>query len=108
MEQLEQKWSKHPILHLDLNTGKYDTDGSLEERLNASLSQWESEYGKDEVKYSLEIRFEYLIRRAYKKTGEQVVILVDEYDKPLLQAIGNDDLQTKYCNTLQDLSFGGS
>ncbi len=101
IEQLEQKWTKHPILHLDLNTSQYNTEHSLNERLDASLSQWEALYGKDEVKYSLEIRFEFLVRRAYEKTGERVVILVDEYDKPMLQAIGNEELQTKFRNTLK-------
>ncbi len=101
MEQLEQKWTKHPILHLDLNTNQYFTDDSLEERLDASLSQWEAIYGKDEKTYSLEIRFEFLVRRAYEKTGERVVILVDEYDKPLLQTIGNDNLQEKFRRILK-------
>ncbi len=101
MEQLEQKWTKYPILHLDLNTNQYFTDDSLEERLDASLSLWEAVYGKDEVKYSLEIRFEFLVRRVYEKTGERVVILVDEYDKPLLQTIGNDELQEKFRRILK-------
>ncbi len=101
MEQLEEKWTKYPILYLDLNTNQYHAEDSLEERLDASLSQWEAVYGKDEKEYSLEIRFEFLVRRVYEKTGERVVILVDEYDKPLLQAIGNDGLQERFRRVLK-------
>ncbi len=101
IEKLEQKWRKHPVLHLDLNTNQYNKSESLEERLDASLKQWEAIYGKDDVKYSLEIRFEFLVQRAYEKTGERVVILVDEYDKPLLHAIGNDELQEDYRRILK-------
>ncbi len=101
MEQLEQKWTKHPILHLDLNTEDYRSEESLDRRLDNTLSQWEQVYGTGEKEGSLSLRFEGIVRRAYEKTGERVVILVDEYDKPMLQAIGNDDLQTKYRNTLK-------
>ncbi len=101
LEQLEQKWTKHPILHLDLNTGKYDSEEELNAIINQHLVVWEEKYGVNPSEESLHTRFLGLIRRAYEKTGERVVILVDEYDKPLLQAIGNDDLQTKYRNTLK-------
>ncbi len=101
LEQLEQKWTKHPILHLDLNTGKYDSEGSLDIVLNDTLAEWEAEYGTSPTETTFELRFKGLVRRAYEKTGERVVILVDEYDKPMLQAIGNDELQTKFRNTLK-------
>ncbi len=101
LEQLEEKWTKYPVLYLDLNTGKYDSPESLEERLDYTLGQWESVYGKENEKTSLALRFEGIIRRAYEKTGERVVILVDEYDKPMLQAIGNDELQHSFRSTLK-------
>ncbi len=101
MEQLEQKWTKHPILHLDLNTGKYDTTESLDERLNNTLVLWEEQYGKRDSETTLALRFEGLVQRAYEKTGERVVILVDEYDKPMLQAIGNNELQENFRSTLK-------
>ena len=65
------------------------------------LEMWEAEYGDEKKDRSPEERFMYVIRRAYEKTGKQVVILVDEYDKPMLQAIDNDELQNEYRNTLK-------
>lgn len=101
LEQLEGKWTRHPILHLDLNTGKYDSEDSLDAVLNDSLAKWEVEYGTAPSETTFGLRFKGIVQRAYEKTGERVVILVDEYDKPMLQAIGNDDLQTKFRNTLK-------
>ncbi|MBQ0129397.1 MAG: AAA family ATPase, partial [bacterium] len=98
---LEHDWTEYPILHLDLNTEKYDTPSSLTDKLSSTLSRWESIYNNDEHEKSLATRFEGIIRRAYEKTGRQVVILVDEYDKPLLQAIGNKELQDAYRATLK-------
>ncbi|WP_251619716.1 ATP-binding protein [Odoribacter lunatus] len=101
IEKLETKWTKHPILHLDLNTEKYDTPEALEGVLNAALCEWESLYGSRESERSLALRFQGIIQRACEQTGERVVILVDEYDKPMLQAIGRPDLQEAYRNTLK-------
>ena len=101
MEKLEKDWIKYPILHLDLNTQKYDTPESLEEKLSTTLDEWEDIYGIRSVKKSLALRFESIIQRAYTQTGQRVVILVDEYDKPMLQAIGNEALQTSFRETLK-------
>ncbi len=101
MEKLEQKWAKHPILFLDLNTGKYDSEEELHDVINRQLCDWEELYGTNPSETTLHARFLGLVKRAYEKTGERVVILVDEYDKPLLQAIGNEDLQEKFRNTLK-------
>jgi hypothetical protein len=101
IEQLEQDWTKYPILHLDLNTGEYKEAGSLRARLESTVSYWEQLYGTRAAETSLPLRFEGIVRRAYEKTGERVVILVDEYDKPLLEAIGNDELQDDFRATLK-------
>ncbi len=101
IEKLERKWAKHPILHLDLNTENYRERGSLERRLNNTLLQWESVYGSFPGETSLSLRFEGIVRRACGQSGERVVILVDEYDKPLLQAIGDEELQDEYRDTLK-------
>ena len=89
MEQLEQDWLVHPILHLDLNISQYRFIQDLEDILNRNLIAWEALYGSDPSERSLALRFAGIINRAHLKTGRRVVILVDEYDKPLLQAIGN-------------------
>lgn len=101
IENLETDWNVHPILHLDLNTEKYDTPQALENMLNDALTKWEAEYGACESERSLSLRFQGIIQRAYDKTGRGVVILVDEYDKPMLQAIGKPELQEAYRNTLK-------
>ncbi len=95
------KWEKHPVLHLDLNTQQYDAPEKLENVLNTTLSEWESIYGASATAKDFGPRFEGVIRHAYEKTGKRVVILVDEYDKPMLQAIGNAELQKAYRATLK-------
>lgn len=99
--ELEHDWTEYPVLHLDLNTRNYADKSSLEAELNKHLEQWEAEYGDTYSNRSIEERFTQVIRLAYEKTGRQVVILVDEYDKPLLQAIGNTELQEAYRATLK-------
>ena len=101
IEQLEKEWTKHPILHLDLNIEKYDTPESLNDILEKNLSKWEKLYGADPAERSFSLRFAGIIERACEQTGQGVVILVDEYDKPMLQAIGNEELQREFRNTLK-------
>jgi len=101
MEQLEKDWKKYPVLHLDLNTDKYDCKEVLEQRLNLFLSDWEEHYGRNINEVTLSQRFEGIIKRIAIKEGMPIVILVDEYDKPMLQAISNKELQTAYRNTLK-------
>ena len=87
MEKLEKDWNKHPILHLDLNIEKYDTLESLDNILEKSLTAWEKLYGAEPSERSFSLRFAGIIQRAYEKAGQRVAILVDEYDKPMLQSI---------------------
>ena len=101
IEQLETEWETYPVLHLDLNTGKYDKEADLDDFLNDSLAQWEQVYGTSPTEVSAELRFKGIIRRAYEQTGKQVVVLVDEYDKPLLATIDNKPLHEAYRNTLK-------
>jgi len=94
-------WAVHPVLHLDLNTEKFSTKEALENKIEDFLSKAEEKYGSYPTERSLGTRFEGIIQRAYEKTGQRVVILVDEYDKPMLQAIGNKELQEEYRGTLK-------
>ncbi|MCM1177802.1 MAG: ATP-binding protein [Bacteroidales bacterium] len=103
---LEKDWIEYPVLHLDLNTEKYTSPEVLDNLLNDYVSQWESVYGRRDEEVSLPLRFQGVIRRAKEKTGRNVVILVDEYDKPMLQAIGNGPLLDAYRATLK--SFYGA
>lgn len=101
IEKLEKDWIQYPIFHLDLNIGKYDTPDSLDKILNDHLEQWESQYGTRPSEVTFSLRFAGIIKRACQQTGQRAVILVDEYDKPMLQAIGNEELQKEYRNTLK-------
>ena len=101
IEQLEQDWTVRPVFHLDLNIGKYDTPGSLDDMLEKNVTKWEELYGANKSERTIALRFAGVIERAVEKTGHRVAILVDEYDKPMLQAIGNPELQKEFRNTLK-------
>ena len=98
---VDWEWKEYPILHLDLNVKKYETKEDLDKILNRHLEQWEQRYDSPYGDRDLEERFLHVVELAHQKTNVPVVILVDEYDKPLLQAIGNEALQTEYRNTLK-------
>ena len=95
-------WQEYPVFYLDFNTGNYNCMEALQENLNIFLSRLEDIYGKKDVEETPPKCFEGLLKRAYQKTGKQVVILVDEYDKPLLQTMGvNEALNEDYRNELK-------
>ena len=101
LEKLEKDWTVYPVLHLDLNTQKYDTPESLTNVLEENVQNWEVLYGASSSEIGVARRFQGIIRRACEQTGRRVVILIDEYDKPMLQAIGNEALQNEYRGTLK-------
>lgn len=101
LSELEKDWTAYPILHLDLNSREYKDESSLEAELNRHLEQWEKLYGDEFRERATEERFLQVIDKAYEKTGKQVVILVDEYDKPMLQAIDNKEVQNAYRSKLK-------
>ena len=101
MEGLEKDWTTYPVLHLDLNARKYEDAASLTAILNQHLESWEALYGDEKKDRAPEERFAWIIEKACRATGRNVVVLVDEYDKPMLQAIGNEPLLTDYRNTLK-------
>lgn len=92
---LEQDWVEYPILHIDLNTANFREKGSLFAILNDYLCNWEKEYGKSDSETTLTLRFKGVVERAAKKAGRNVVILVDEYDKPILQTFHDKELHEK-------------
>ena len=101
IEQLEQDWTEHPVLRLDLNAQKYERPEDLDEILANALRKWEKQYDITPDGDSLSLRFQNVVERAAELTGRNVVVLVDEYDKPMLQAIGNEPLQAAYRSTLK-------
>ena len=101
MARLEKEWLEHPIFHIDLNARSYKGIPDLVSILNEHLEKWEAIYGDQKKDRYLEERFRYMIERAYERTGRKVVILVDEYDKPLLQTLHDEKLQEEMRSTLK-------
>ena len=107
-EQNRAEWIKHPVLYLDFNVGNFTTLEDFKDSLGKKLSVWEKQFGileENAVKYNLSDRFSDIIKTAYQKTGQLVVILVDEYDKPLLNVVDNSDLLNSFRTLLK--SFYG-
>lgn len=93
---LETEWKKFPIFHIDLNTANFREKDSLYTVLNDYLTTWESKYGTRESEATLALRFKGVIARAAEKEGCGVVILIDEYDKPILQTLRDPELQAEH------------
>lgn len=93
---LETDWKKYPIFHIDLNTANFREKDSLYMVLNDYLTTWESKYGARESEATLALRFKGVIARAAEKEGCGVVILIDEYDKPILQTMRDPELQAEH------------
>ena len=87
IDGLEQEWKVYPVLHVDFNGGDFTQRDALEQRLNTYVAQWERIYGADETETDLGARFQGVIRRAHQQTGQRVVVLIDEYDKPILDVL---------------------
>ena len=93
MEELEKDWTEYPVLHLDLTTGKYNGIDDLQEVLDNVLAAWEDLYGTGKSEGTVALRFKGIVQRACEQTGHQVVILIDEYDKPLLHTFDKPAVQ---------------
>ena len=101
VEQLETEWKEYPVLHLDLNAKPFTKVQDLHDLLNDQLTVYERQYNSIATDKTSEGRFRQLIRAAKQQTGRNVVVLIDEYDKPILQAIGNEALQDEFRNALK-------
>ena len=101
IEQLEKDWTEYPVLHLDLGGTSYTSKEILDDVLDRKLSAWEMEFGIRAATFVQGLRFQDVIDAAYKKTGQKVVVLIDEYDKPIVDNIGNQELVESYKQTLQ-------
>lgn len=88
-------WTPSPVLHFDFNSENYSVENGFDLLLDSYLREYEAIYGRDEADVSPSQRFRALIRSAYQKTGRRVVILIDEYDKPLLGIEENREIFEK-------------
>ena len=87
VEKLEKEWTEYPVLHFDMSLAKHVDKEALESTLNFQLSGYEQIYGKSKEAVKMNDRMTSLIMRAYEQTGRQVVVLIDEYDAPLLDVV---------------------
>lgn len=100
IEKLEQNWHEYPVLHLSLNAEKYDSKERLADMLERQLQTWEQLYQTDGKGITYSGRFMTVIKQACEQTGRRVVVLIDEYDKPLLRSFDNPKLQDEFRETL--------
>ena len=103
ISKLEKEWKQYPVLHLDLSAEQYNTKEALISRLNTHLERWEKQYCCENYSsLTTAARFERVITEAAARSPQKkVVILIDEYDKPLLEAIGKPELQEEYRQILK-------
>lgn len=97
----EWDWMPYPVIHIDLNAKDYTYKESLFEKINAQLIVYEEEYEVSAPDLSLDQRFSSVIRAAYAKTGKKVVVLIDEYDKPMLDTLHDDVMKNLHRDTLR-------
>ena len=83
----EKEWVKHPVLHFDMSGAKHFDAENLKDYLNFMLLPYEREYGKGEGENTPNTRLMGIVERAYKQTGQKVVVIIDEYDAPLLDVV---------------------
>ncbi len=99
-DTMDWDWQPHPVLHIALNIVDYKTTGKLKAKFNTYLSEWEEKYNQKVIDAEISLRFHNIIKRAYEVTGKKVVILVDEYDNPLVDTLDNKELFDDYRSQL--------
>ena len=88
IDKLETDWAEYPVFHIDFSQTDFLNPNLLEEKLEENISAWEQIYGKGEFAFSLGSRFAYVLKQAHKQSGRRCVVLIDEYDKPVVDALG--------------------
>ena len=103
MEKLEKEWNVHPVFHVDFNGANFTKEGVLETMLEDYVNKWEKQYGLH-TNRELEtgLRFRDVLKSAHEQTGHRAVVLIDEYDKPILDVLDMDnDLEDRHRNVLK-------
>ena len=91
IDSLEQEWAEYPVFHIDFNGDNFTQGNTLAQKIEGQIATWEREYGRDPINQTLGDRFAYVLKQAHLQYGRRSVVLIDEYDKPIL-----DVLDTKY------------
>lgn len=102
MEKLETEWNVHPVFHVDFNGANFTQEGVLEMMLKDYVDKWERLYGLHNPELEVGLRFRDVLRAAHEQTGRRAVVLIDEYDKPILDVLDtNSDLEDRHRNVLK-------
>ena len=102
--KLEKNWNVYPVFHVDFNGSDFTQEGVLEKRLNGYVSDWEKKYGIDSQNNDLDLggRFIKVLEAAHNQAGQRAVVLIDEYDKPILDVLDlNQQLEDRHRNILK-------
>ena len=91
IEKLETEWEQYPVLRFDMSTAKHQGEKELEQEIEGKLCDYEEIYGRKPSDIKVNQRLEGLIKSAYEKTGKGVVVLIDEYDAPLLDVVHEEE-----------------
>jgi len=103
MERLETEWAVHPVFHVDFNGAVFSNAGQLEAMLRDYVEGWERMYGLvPDKELGMGLRFRHVLRAAHEQTGRRAVVLIDEYDKPILDVLDVDaSLEDRHRNVLK-------
>ena len=101
IEKLAEDWTESPVFRLDMSGKTYQTVDDLSDTLDKNLKKWEEKYGVEKGYSQPDLRFQDIIETVAEKTGRQAVVLIDEYDKPMLDALGNQELGESVRRILQ-------
>ena len=101
IEKLEKNREECPVLHFDFSGKSYAQPDSLSDILNIHLKQMEAKYGVEVISDACDSRLKGIIETAYRKTGEKVVVLVDEYDKPIIDNLTRPELRDSFREVLE-------
>lgn len=102
IDKLEKEWTEYPVLHFDMSTAKHAGREQLVLELEHKLLEYEEIYGRGEGEIEINQRLHGLIKRACEKTGRQVVVLIDEYDAPLLDVMHEDENLLQLRNVMRN------
>ena len=102
IESLETEWAEYPVFHIDFNGDDFTCPGTLELKIESRIATWEITYGKTPVPSTIGDRFAYVLKQAYKQTGRRCVVLIDEYDKPILDVLDTELKDEKQERLLED------
>lgn len=91
IDSLEKEWENYPVFHIDFNSTDFTRGGALQGRIKGQVEDWEKQYGfSGNPDYDYGERFALLLAYVHEQTGKRCVVLIDEYDKPLLDVLGTD------------------